>query len=170
MSIGTTYKLVEGFNSEDRPRLKTSLGIVSHGKSLIKIAIDYIASAFDLEKAWESYLGILKPPSSCRDRHVRLNPQLDKEPPHLDDPESMRYIKAVARRHFSKDGQIQHVANKLIASSFYFERSSHKSLMSDGAIQYQGLSCPDLYQILDEFNTEHNQVIHTLGFHPIVES
>ena len=147
VSIGTTYKPVEGLNGENRPQSKIDLGVISHGKSLIKIGLNYIASTRDSESTWDSYVGVLDPPSNFRDRYVRLNPRLDAEPPHLDDLDSMQYIKAIARGYFSEDERIQQVANKLIASSFYFERSNPKLLATDGTIQCSGSICPKPSQI-----------------------
>ena len=142
VSLGTTCRSVEALNSDNRPQSKIDLGVISHGKSLIKLGLNYIASTRDSEKTWDSYIELLDPPSNHKHRYVRLNPRIDLEPPDLDDLDSMRYLKATARASFGEDGRIQQVANKLIASSFYFERSSPKLLTTDGAIQCSGTLWP----------------------------
>jgi len=146
VSIGTTYKQAAGSSSAHKsphpnsPRVAT-MGVVSHGKSLFRIAIDHITSALDSEKTWESYLGILHPPSSHRDRYVRLNPQLEEQPPRLDQVEQMDNIRALARINFSNDARIQRIANQLIATVFYFETSSYREITPDGAIECSGVYC-----------------------------
>ena len=68
------------------------LGVFSHGRSLYKIVIDYIASALDSEKAWDRYICILQPPREYLTRFVSLNPQLQDDPPSLDDVDRMQKI------------------------------------------------------------------------------
>ena len=117
------------------------LGVFSHGRALYRIAMDHIASTLDSEKAWHSYMNVLQPPSNHRAKYIRLNPQLDEDPPRLDDVESMSYIQDVVREMPSLESRIQKVALRLIASSFYFEKTQSAELASDGSVQIRGAYC-----------------------------
>ena len=138
VSIGTAYKLDDGSTNETSPPSKVGLGVVSHGKSLFNLGLGLINSTLDSEKTWNSYLGVLQPPSKHCDRYVRLNPLLDEAPPHIDEVDKLRYIQVMAREKFLEDSRIQRVANQLIASSFYFERSGWKEVTPNGGILVSG--------------------------------
>ena len=136
VSLGTTYKSAAHLSPQNvaLPRL----GIFSHGRVLYRIAVDHIASALDSEKAWHAYMNVLQPPSSHRAKFIRLNPQLSEDPPRLDEVESMSYIQEAVREKVSSDGRIQKVALRLIASSFYFEKSQSVERAPDGRVQIRG--------------------------------
>ena len=114
------------------------LGIFSHGKELYKIAIDHIASTLDAEKAWQTYLSVLNPPSACRPRYVRLNPQPNEDPPRPDDVDKIRYIQGVVREQLHSDEGIRQVVLQLVAISFYFEKSASVEVVPNGAFQCNG--------------------------------
>lgn len=139
VSIGTTYNSASRLSTEKAasPRL----GVLSHGKALYRIAVDHIASTLDSEKAWHSYMSVLQPPSNHSAKYIRLNPQLDEDPPRLDEVERMMYIQEVVREMSGSDNRIQKVALRLIASSFYFENSRSVELVPDGTVQIRGMCC-----------------------------
>ena len=139
VSIGTSYKSCKNSIVDMKSVPLPSKGVVSHGKSLFKIAVDHFASALDSEKTWHSYLGILEPAPSHRHRYVRLNPQLDQEPPALDRVESMKTLQALSRADMSENPTIPKVANQLVASSFYFESSGYEQRILDESVQYSGM-------------------------------
>ena len=143
VSVGTTYNSAAGLTTEKVavPRL----GIFSHGKALYRLAVDHIASALDSEKAWHSYMNVLQPPSNHRSKYIRINPQLNEDPPRLDDVERMSYIQDVVREMLISDDKIQKVALRLIASSFYFEKSQSVDVTSDGKVQIRGMYCDHLF-------------------------
>lgn len=136
VSIGTTFCPNSRLSSEkaSAPRL----GVWSHGKSLYKMAIDRIASTLDSEKTWETYMSILQPPLIHRPRYVRLNPKLDEEPPRLDEVHRMENIKGIVRGKWRDDHEIQKVAHQLIASSFYFEKSTLVESKADQLLHCKG--------------------------------
>lgn len=136
VSIGTTFYPNSRLSSE-----KTSgqrLGVLSHGKTLYKMAIDRIASSLDSEKTWETYMSILQPPQIHRPRYVRLNPKLDEEPPRLDEVHRMEDIKGLVREKWRDDQKIRQIAHQLIASSFYFEKSAHMESTADQVFRCRG--------------------------------
>lgn len=140
VSVGTSYNPAARSSSEKASSpLSPRLGVFSHGKSLMKIAIDHIASSLDSEKAWRSYMDVLNPPPNRKARYIRINPQLNENPPGLDEVHRLPYIQEVAREMSSTNVSIQNVALRLIASSFYFEKSQPVELSSDGSIHVKGL-------------------------------
>ena len=140
VSVGTSYNPAARLSSEKAlSPLSPRLGVFSHGKSLMKIAIDHIASSLDSEKAWRSYMDVLNPPPNQKPRYIRINPQLNENPPGLDEVNRLPYIQEVVREMSSTNVSIQNVALRLIASSFYFEKSQPVELSSDGSIHVKGL-------------------------------
>ena len=137
VSVGTTYNSAPRSSTEKVavPRL----GVFSHGKALYRIAVDHIASALDSEKTWDSYMNVLQPPSNHRSKHIRINPQLNEDPPRLDEVERMSYIQNKVREMLISDNKVQKVALRLIASSFYFEKSQSVDVTSDGRVQIRGM-------------------------------
>lgn len=136
VSIGTGYG-----PPRSKPVLSSpppQVGILSHGKSLYKIAIDHIASALDSQKAWDTYISILDPPSEHMTRFVRLNPQLREDPPNLDDVDQIQQIKRTVRTQMATNGQIQRLAHQLVASCFYFEKSAAAELQPDNFYECRG--------------------------------
>ena len=141
--MGTTYKSAARLSTE-KAAVSPRLGVFSHGKALYRIAVDHIASALDSEKAWHSYMNVLQPPSNHRSKYIRINPQLNEDPPRLDDVERMSYIQEMVREMLISDDKIQRVALRLIASSFYFEKSQSVDATSDGRVQIKGMYCDHL--------------------------
>lgn len=140
VSVGTSYNPAPRSSAEKAlSPLSPRLGIFSHGKSLVKIATDHIASALDSEKTWGSYMNVLHPPPNQNSRYVRINPRLKENPPSLDEVDRLPYIQELVREMSSTDVSIQNVALRLIASSFYFEKSQAVELASDGSVHIKGL-------------------------------
>ena len=140
VSVGTSYNPATRSSAEKAlSPLSPRLGVFSHGKSLMKIAIDHIASTLDSEKTWRSYMDVLHPPLSQRGRYVRINPQMKENPPRLDEVDRLPYLQEAVREIVSTDDSIQTVALRLIASSFYFEKSHTVELASEGSVHIEGL-------------------------------
>lgn len=136
VSIGTA------FNSKPRTTSEVSStprsGILSHGKSLYKIAKNHIESSLNSEKTWETYLSILPLPYPAKSRYVRLNPRIIEDPPGLDEVHRMHYIRDVTRDQFKDDDRVRQVALQLIASSFYFEKLATAELKDDNTVDCKG--------------------------------
>lgn len=136
VSIGTSYGPPRAAKELSSP--PPQVGLVSHGKSLYKIAVDHIATARDSEKAWEDYMSILQPPQEHLSRFVRLNPQLLEDPPRVDDVECLQQIKATARTQMMHNERIPVLALQLVASCFYFEKSAAAELQPDDTYECKG--------------------------------
>lgn len=139
VSIGTAFGPKPGSVVEN---LATSRrGVVSHGKVLYKMAKNHVAVSLDSQMTWENYLSVLQPPVAYRSRYVRLNPRLMEDPPALDEVSRMQFIQDLTREKFHDDDRIRRVARKLIASSFYFEKSTPAE-----ANEGHGFQCKGGYQ------------------------
>ena len=136
LSIGTSMNATGRSTVEKEPSPLS--GILSHGRSLYKIAIDHIVSNLDSEKAWENYLSVLQPPPDYRSRYVRLNPRIGEDPPKIDEVDRLKYIQDTVRKELSVDRRIDKIASQLIASSFYFEIDKIMK-GSDDDVHCQGL-------------------------------
>jgi hypothetical protein len=114
------------------------LGVFSHGKSLLKIAIDHIASALDSEKVFQNYMSIIPFTGDHRLRYVRINPQLSEDPPRLDEVDRLSYIQAVVRGQMAESPQVKKVARQLVATSFFFEKAEAAKIDIDGSVLSYG--------------------------------
>ena len=136
LSIGTTFKNTSPTSPEALMSPRT--GFFAYGKSLYKIAVDHMQASLDSEKAWDTYMSVLQPPREYRSRFIRINPQLDEDPPRSDDVGQMQYIQELIRERIRDDKQIQRVALQLVASCFYFEISAAVEELSDNSYQCKG--------------------------------
>ena len=138
LSIGT------GFSQSSSPAAEKTTSsrkaVFSHKKSLYKTAKNRIDTGLDSETTWNTYMDVLQPPRDYKSRYLRLNPQLAEDPPGLDEVEQMEYIQNLTRDKFSDDDRIRKAARRMIASSFYFEKSVPEEPKEDHAFQCQGLS------------------------------
>lgn len=137
LSIGTAFnpKTLPVVDKVNHP----SRGVVKHGKYLIKLAKNHVRSSMDSEATWGAYMDVLQPSQDSRSRYVRLNPKLAEDPPALDEVHRMQYLQKLTRDKFSNDKRIQEVALRLIASSFYFEKSAPNELREGDGFQCTGL-------------------------------
>lgn len=137
VSVGTTLRL----NARDPSQLTSAprRGVVSHHKSLYKMARERIASCLDPEKTWDNYISVLQPRTIDRQRYVRLNPQLSDEPPRLDEVHRMIPLQKLVRERWRDDPKIRQVAFQLIASSFYFETSATLESVAGESLQFKGM-------------------------------
>ena len=133
LSIGSGYclKLTSSMHSS---RNSARLGVGSNLKAMYRNAVDHVHSSVDSEKAWRGYIERLLPLPEQRFRYRRLNIELDEAPPKLDDFESMEGLEEETRRQWSLDERIQYVAQHLVATIFYFEKTRVEHLEDDSYI------------------------------------
>ena len=141
VSIGTAKMAPVRIASEREQSPRSPLrGIFSHGKSLYKLAMDHISSTLDSERAWETYMSVLSPPSNHRLRFVRLNPRLSDDPPGLDEVDRMQDLQEDVRVKICADDRIEALALQLVATSFYFEKSKSIEQEPNGIVRCTGNS------------------------------
>lgn len=119
LSLGT------GVNRATRKPAQTRkasrLGVFSQLKNLTKIAIDKIQSSLNSEQTWKTFVVQSNPPEHLRDRYIRLNLNMDSDPPRMDDVSQLRDLKQATILKFPHtQDQIKSVADRLLATSFYF--------------------------------------------------
>ena len=138
LSIGTSYNSLSVRRKAPQQPYALRLGIINHGKQLLKIAMDHVASTLDSERVWNEYIDVLNLSSRNVHRYVRLNPDLLEDPPALDQVDKMKYIQDIVRRKMRGDERIGQVALQLIATSFYFEKTGQIDALSDGGFECRG--------------------------------
>lgn len=99
-------------------------GIVAHFKFLAKMASDHLHTSLDSQRTWEEFLSLRGPSRQDRARYHRLNPELNVQPPKLDEVDQLEYLEEVTRFHMGGDHKLQTLARQLVATSFYFEATA----------------------------------------------
>jgi hypothetical protein len=138
LSIGTSYNSLSARPKPLQPPSGPRRGIINHGKQLLKILMDCIASTLDSERVWNDYVDGLNLSSRDAHRYVRLNPDLFEDPPTLDQVDKIEYIRNIVRRKMRVDERIGQVALQLVATSFYFETTGQIEALPDGGFECQG--------------------------------
>lgn len=121
LSIGTSYNSASS-KQATAPQRMARWGMISHVKQLAKIAIDHIQSTLNSEQTWRNYIQTHPVPERLKDRYIRLNLPLENDPPKLDDVSAMTDLNEMTRsRYTSRREEMRSIADRLIATSFYFE-------------------------------------------------
>jgi len=95
---------------------------VKNLKALKKIAVGHIDSSLNAQNAWLEYTKVHNISNATSFRFRRLNLQLQKEPPKLDDVSKLQMLKEnVAQNFRDPHVDISEIAKQLIATSFFFE-------------------------------------------------
>jgi hypothetical protein len=107
-------------------------------------------NVLDAEIAWREFcwdVANLDQPNSNASRYVRINPNLKRDPPSMDDVSQLQTLKEESRRALKTPeslAQIEGVAHTLVASSFYYERTA--TLRSEMDLY----SCSGLHALVTE--------------------
>jgi hypothetical protein len=138
LSIGTAY------NQHPRKKLnktssRSSFGLFSHAKGLATLAMDHINSSLDSEKTWADYYRQLGLPPMYRDRYQRLNPIFDEDPPALDNVACMNSLQIQTRTYMQGNTALNRAAHRLLATSFYFEKTMPIDNLPDGTLRCTGI-------------------------------
>lgn len=96
-------------------------GIVAHFKFLAKMAHDHMHTSLDSQRTWEEFISIRGPAGQDKARYIRLNPELEVQPPKMDEVDQLESLEEIARFRMGGDYKLQTLARQLIATSFYFE-------------------------------------------------
>ena len=120
VSIGTLY--CAKTDPKRTPKWVSSpKGIVAHFKFLAKMASDHLHTSLDSQRTWDEFVRTRG--SLARDpcRYVRLNPELDVQPPKLDEVDKLQFLEEETRRRIGGDQSLKRLARRLLATCFYFE-------------------------------------------------
>ena len=119
LSIGTGLSRTS--RRRTPPKRASRFGVVSHCNNLKNIAIDKIQSSLNSEQTWKTFIAQRNPSIHLRDRYIRLNLKLESDLPGMDEVASLRKLKEAALFQFAqKQDLIKSVADRLLATSFYF--------------------------------------------------
>ncbi|PSK54732.1 hypothetical protein B9Z65_3821 [Elsinoe australis] len=93
------------------------------------------------EIAWLAFEETLSPSLDANGRHyMRFNPDLDEDPPAVDDRSSLRSLRQTVRNRLKlphRQTALQHLAHRFFATSFYFDLQS-KTVRADGSYVCKG--------------------------------
>ena len=138
LSVGTGYCLEARNERNTKEKLPGSRpGVFTYAKDLLKIAMDHIGSSLDTERTWQDFLNTKVLLDLDCDKFVRFNPKLEREV-RLDDVASMNELRMITREQLTNDKRIMEVAHRLIASSFYFEKTGAPQRLDSNYVQFHG--------------------------------
>jgi hypothetical protein len=115
-----------------------NIGIFGHAKTLASIAMDHIRSSLDSEKTWSDYILQLNLPKEHKSRYQRINPLILEDPPALDDVNRMDSLQNTIRKQMTHDPAIINAACRLLATSFYFDKTSPTIALPNGTLLCTG--------------------------------
>lgn len=118
LSVGT------GVNANSRKPVapkKSRFPLISNTRALARIAVDHIQSSLNSEQTWKNFVHHNHAPNHVRDRYIRLNLRMEQDPPRMDEVNKLHELKEMTLSQFTRrDAEIKAVADRLIATSFYF--------------------------------------------------
>ncbi|KAH8624551.1 hypothetical protein IG631_21290 [Alternaria alternata] len=163
LSIGTSQHqqvMVEEFHSEKFDMQRNIMSSLSHGKAKLKAtskvkhfagmfqygkaAINKLEDSIHPERQWEQFLdGMERNTDHSEDsrRYIRINPDIGRKPPGLDDVNEVDRLQLDVSRHLKEPeamANLEDIVFRLVASSFYFERTHATRDMSQGAAKVKG--------------------------------
>ncbi len=130
LSIGTSHN-----SQSSRPALSPArishLSKGSQAKRLAKLSIDQFHSTFNSEEIWRNFVQSA-PFERSKDRYVRLNLPLENDPPKLDEVSAIVPLQEKTQSFFTRRREeIKSIADRLIATSFYFELKPRTAVEHD---------------------------------------
>jgi hypothetical protein len=120
VSIGTLY-CSKTKTKQAAKWVPSTTGIVAHLKILATMASDHLHTSLDSQRTWDDFVSVRGLPARDQCRYVRLNPELDVQPPKLDDVDKLQYLQEETRRRIGGDQRLKRLARRLLATCFYFD-------------------------------------------------
>lgn len=120
---------------------------------VLKIVFARMNDILDSEATWQKFfVNVIQQGSSGR--YLRINPELSMAPPALDDKEKLWSLEEDVQRSLRSNEQVRGVADRLLASCFYFEKASGQSL--EDQITGMGLRLAKNHAAEQNFNLRTN--------------
>ncbi|KAI4668760.1 uncharacterized protein J4E78_002588 [Alternaria triticimaculans] len=152
---------------KDTPRLRRSMPVLRafpEVESWLTIFKQRVESALDAEATWKEFrkdvVGMAQ--YAAAERYIRFNPKTMSRIPKMDDKSQIDNLLEEIKTGLRKPGaqkKIKNVAQRLVASSFYFERSCPSRPTDDHIIVQGNIQCrfaagdvPDWIQRRSEAN------------------
>ena len=118
LSIGTGLNESQPLNAVVK---KPRFGLFAGPRALYKIAVDHIGTSLNSERTWRNFVHHSNLPMHLRERHVRLNLKMRKDPPRMDQVSQLDDLEEMTRSRFVRDREeVRAIADRLLATSFYF--------------------------------------------------
>lgn len=125
LSIGTGYNSKASHQVASPARI-TRWSTMSRAKRLAKDSIDQSQSTLKSEETWRNFMQSNTLPERLQDRYIRLTLPLSNDPPKFDGVSSMAELREMTRSICTRRRDaIKIIADRLIATSFYFELKSN---------------------------------------------
>lgn len=127
------------FSRSSRPRApKKTSEKTTKMTNMISILKNRVENILDTEMTWLKFLSdAARQNKDAENRYKRINPDLWKDPPKLDDinmlPDLRREVRSIMRQGGLKR-QIREIARQLVATSFYIESSQVPIHMQESKI------------------------------------
>ena len=107
-------------------------------RTIFKLIKNQIHVNLDSERTWQMYAKQQVSNSAADRKLFRINPDLGYDPPSLDDVSSISTLQTTTKGLMVNNPLVTEVACTLIASSFYFERTSRSLTQDSGAVSLPG--------------------------------
>jgi len=114
-------------------------GILANLKFLATMAYDHLHTSLDSQRTWNEFASLA---GLDQRRYVRLNPELDVQPPKLDEVDKMQFLEEETRRLIGGDQSLKRLARQLLATSFYFEDGDPKEDAAGNHFEVEGQYIP----------------------------
>lgn len=140
LSIGTAYNRTAKKTLIEKSSI-ISLGLFGQSKTSASAAMDQIRSSLAGDKTWKDFMEELGLPESEKHRYHRINPEILEDLPAVDDVNQIKSLQNTIRKHMAGDLAIIRAALRLLATSFYFEKTMPVSRLPDGSFLFTGRKC-----------------------------
>ena len=124
-SAGSEYSFAFPELSRDEQEVESK----SNMKHLFKLLKNRIDNILDTEIAWRNFTSdAVGENPDLQGKYQRINPEIGSDPPRLDETSKLPDLQRAVQKTLTKDAalvsQTKEVAQRLIASSFYFDKST----------------------------------------------
>lgn len=137
VSLGAAFGTSKPKRSTPKTPTAPYKGALSYYRTLMKIASDHVQHSLNSEQKWNEF--IAKIDTDSRSRFSRINFELQGQCPKLDDVASMSRLRSSANFWLTEHNSlIRGVADRLIATSFYFELAHVPIRKEDGSLKVTG--------------------------------
>lgn len=108
-------------------------------QNLRSMATDHIQSTLNSEETWRDFMTDSNPAPHLREHYQRLNLRMDAPPPRMDEVTKLEELKDMTMSRMTKDkARIQHLADRLLATSFYFALQAEDTTTNSGMTYVHG--------------------------------
>ncbi|KAF2012508.1 hypothetical protein BU24DRAFT_442957 [Aaosphaeria arxii CBS 175.79] len=136
-------KLYEASPTVKKKRSMAALSGFAEIESWLTILTKRVESVLDAENTWKEFRQEITASSPiAASRYIRMNPRTSNRTPKMDDKAQLQTLQFEIQKKLgpttSLGLKIKAIAHRLVASSFYFEKSGLPRMVGDGDIVIQG--------------------------------